>query len=462
MEKLTPTIFMHKNKEVREYKADSLKRVFNSLRPYPIRPGSIYHVDLSKVRSDVDYIKRAKNNLESSFEGDLDYRCLLIGHKSCGKSTELLLLAKDVEDKYAVVSIEDIEKQQSQITEYADLVYFVAEHLVLKCQDDPNMSKASIRELTNLKNELEGLIYTKVKLEKSEAKQASVALETELGAGTPALFKGIFNCFIKIKGKGLLEDSTKKILTTEVRNNLSTFIDLLNDLILSIQGYLRNQNKRLLIIIDGLDKLSPDVANKLFMQPDSPILSLDCSLIITCPLFLSYDVKFKNAIEHFTDKIFFRMIKIRNKDKSPYKEGISALTELLSKRMDLELFESHDVYELAIEKCGGIIRDLFTIVSNAALYALQLDCDKINVEHIHVAFRELVSDYRRCCYQNDYDIFKEIWGKEIKDAQLSRTKDNAERIINLFERGLLIEYNGEGWYDVHPAVAKMLESTRTD
>lgn len=441
-----------------EEKATDLKSVHLVLNPKPLEAGSKFYVDVSGVRSNIKVTQKFIMMFQDCIELQGEYlRLLMAGHKSCGKSTEISIIKKELQDKFFILDINDIEKSQGEITDYADLIYFIAEELVRKCFEDENMSLETKNQVENLKNLLVKKIFTTELMESVSSFHADASAEIGTKIEINSLFTKLLSFFAHLRAKASFETETKNKVTKEIKNTLSNFVELLGDLILSVQEYERQKGKHFLLIIDGLDKVDKNVAESIFLSPDSPIKNMRCHMLLTFPLYLCYSCKCNQATENFSNISYLSMIKVHNRDESDYQKGIDILKEVLEKRMDLRLFETDDVYLFAIRKCGGILRDLFKMIADASLQARLEGNNKISMENMKTAYNELKNAYERSCVASDFPIFKKI-NDDPKKQLILPENENDSRLMDLFQRGLLIEYNGERWCDVHPAVKDILST----
>lgn len=449
-----------------EEKATDLKSVHLVLNPKPLEAGSKFYVDVSGVRSNIKVTQKFIMMFQDCIELQGEYlRLLMAGHKSCGKSTEISIIKKELQDKFFILDINDIEKSQGEITDYADLIYFIAEELVRKCFEDENMSRRIKNQVENLKNLLAKKIFTTELLESVSSFHADASFEADTETEINLPFKKLLSFFAQLRAKTSFEKETKDKVIKEIKNTLSNFMQLLGDLILSVQEYERQKGKHFLLIIDGLDKVDKNVAESIFLSPDSPIKNMRCHMLLTFPLYLCHSCKCNQATESFSDISYLSMIKVHKQDGTDH-DGITILKNVLEERMDLGLFEPNELNEpnavclFAIRKCGGILRDLFKMIADASLQARLEGNNKISMENMKTAYNELKNAYERSCVISDFPVFKKI-NDDPKKQLILPENENDSRLMDLFQRGLLIEYSGDDggrWCDVHPAVKDILST----
>ena len=128
----------------------------------------------------------------------------------------------------------------------------------------------------------------------------------------------------------------------------------------------------------------------------------------------------------------------------PYEKGIAVLKGLLEARVDTSiLFAEEAAFTRAIELSGGVIRDLFRIV----LESLSLKPEMgLTVADIENGVRDIVSSYERMLQGKAY-----VPGlHEIAACSCFPVGFDEDSRNTLLHSMVVLEYNGETWYDVHP------------
>jgi hypothetical protein len=143
------------------------------------------------------------------------------------------------------------------------------------------------------------------------------------------------------------------------------------------------------------------------------------------------------------------MIKTHGKDNNDYTEGINKIKEIIYKRADESLFEDEAI-TLLIKKTGGILRDVFASINSAAFRAYKRDSNMVEQEDIERALIELKSNYRRTIIVDDYEILLRIY-------QTKEDIDNTDTMLEYLQSQVVLEYNGEHWFDVHPLVFDFID-----
>ncbi len=258
----------------------------------------------------------------------------------------------------------------------------------------------------------------------------------------------------------------RREIRQKVERDLGDFIDSINKLINDAQHRAAKQGKKgLVVIVDALEKMVHKELDKkrttyddLFVYHAEQLKAPECHIIYTVPIQLAYT---KNFLDLFPDGVeVMPMVRVRNRDGTPNDAAISALFELLEKRVDIDkVFESREIVRNFIELSGGSVRDLLRLVREACTEAGMAGESKITFEAARRAETRLINDYDRLIRNEDIE-------KLVKIAKEKPAPD-PESDVYLLDTRLVMEYmNGERWSDVHPAakrsprVIKKLENDR--
>jgi hypothetical protein len=150
-----------------------------------------------------------------------------------------------------------------------------------------------------------------------------------------------------------------------------------------------------------------------------------------------------------------------NRDQTDNSEGISKLTEIVGKRMEISLFENPKLLEMLIRKSGGCIRDLFRMVAEAAEHAIdygnsiisQIDCE-MGIQSLKKEYNNTIADNARNGKVIEVATYYNALVKVARDPD--KQIDNTEEILDLRQNLCILGYNGTGWCDVHPIVKDIL------
>jgi hypothetical protein len=152
---------------------------------------------------------------------------------------------------------------------------------------------------------------------------------------------------------------------------------------------------------------------------------------------------------------------------APHEKGRAAVQAVLEARVSPSLFAEGQMTRLIVAS-GGNLRDLFALVLDAGEGASLRDPPATMIGHddATAAINKLRREYRRKLGQSPYDA-EQIPYTE-KSARLlavySDLPDNGvpDPVLYSLLRGRAIqEFNGDGWFGVHPLVVDILKGTTT-
>lgn len=413
--------------------------------------------DLYKSRGD-NPLKRIKRQLLSDSNHG-EFHCLLAGFRGSGKSTELVKMQQEIQDKFLVLNL-SIKTELDPINfNYTNLIILMMEKL-FKCAEENELPLNSLL-LESIHNWTATEEFDKVKSFSSE-------LKAEVGGDIKFTIPFFSKFFASIRGVSNVNYNAKETINRVIEHQLSDLIDLCNDTLRDIRYQLFKIDKELLIIIEDTDKLSYEKAQELFYTHSPVFRKLRTNLVFTFPIALKCSQLSNIIIGIFDNNVFeLPMVKINFKDGTPNQEAIDDLTHLISKRIDVSLFDNKEIVTNAILKSGGCIRDLFRLIRDAADSALDDDRLKINEADFNTAYMRLKRAYKETIAEKRTEngvITAEQYYATLKKLAISTTKqlDNNEEDLDLRHNLCILGYNGEGWYDVHPAVKDLLLERETN
>ena len=244
-----------------------------------------------------------------------------------------------------------------------------------------------------------------------------------------------------------LDFQTNSTSRLEVREKLkprtSEVIEKINIIAQTIQSSL---GKEPLVIIDDLDKIDPEVAEKIFYGHVKSLTRPNCKILFTVPISLIYTGKFTQIERDFPICKILPAIKIKNKDGSDNEEGLNFLREIILRRMSEDLFEE-DALNHLLRISNGVLSDLLSVARTCCAKAVASKKNKITWEMVDEEFEKLVNSYRRTVDRKYYPVLKEI--------MKSKTADMDENVRNLLGMLAVIDYGG--YYYLHPAVERLLK-----
>jgi len=101
--------------------------------------------------------------------------------------------------------------------------------------------------------------------------------------------------------------------------------------------YMKGRAERLLFLIDGTDKMRGEDIQQFFVQDAEQLLAIQTLVIYTAPIQMKYDGRLGGKLEA---DIVLPMIKLEERDGSPFEIGRQTMRKLLLLRADRSLFAS--------------------------------------------------------------------------------------------------------------------------
>ena len=396
-----------------EYKmkrAENMEDMLKVFKPFPLGEKNYdeFYVDTSEARGDnaafkIIYRLKAANSVP--------IKLLFMGHSGSGKSTELFKVEKELSDAYQVVRFSIRDEVDIMDLTYADMIFTIMHNVIETLHNEKiRISDDKFDKIFSYWNDERVCEILDV---------SQVSIEAELEA------KASFVNTITARIKGLFQ------IGSESKNII---------------------RKRLLLIIEDLDKLDIGAAEELFIKHRKVITSLQIHTIYTFPIFLFYSTQFNAIKDDFDAYVLLSMIKTKGRDGRKYEKGVETIRQIIGKRANLNLI-ADNALELAIMKSGGALRDIFEMLENAVLEAKteNINAQRIEMVHIEKAYNNLKSSYERVLSKGHLALLKEIY----KDPSKKPIEDE-EKLMELLKSMAVIEYNGERWCGLHPAIEDFL------
>lgn len=424
--------------------ANQISEVINAFSPEPLKieqMDEFYCDDTMEYRMSDKYSSPIEDIFDICQDEGEHNAFLLLGHKGCGKSTELnRLSAKFATKGYKVKTIVCSMDLDLFNIVYSDLFILMGEALLEIAKEcGCKISKELLENIMDFWDE--GVKVTTSK------EQETLLAESGMSVETPGILVKILNIFAKIKADLKFNEEVRKEYRKKISIHSSEWMKLLGSVSEEIMK--GTDGKSPIIFFEDLDKLNPEDAWNVFYNYAAILSGMPFPVIYTFPIGLSYDTRFAAMEGYFITKTL-PMIKIETLDGQPYQAGIDVIRQIVQKRADLSLFGS-GVLEKLIQYTGGSLRDLFHAINSAAKRAERRKSESISMEDADRALEELKTSLTRRIEQKDYEFLLHIYrgNRElIEDKQM---------LLKMLQASVVLEYNGKRWHSVHPLVARFLD-----
>ena len=423
--------------------AKEVCEMFNAFSQAPLQVDQMddfYCQNTMEYRTSDKYCSPIEDILESCKDLERTSAVLLLGHRGCGKSTELNKMSERLDLEGYPVKIINCSRDLDLLNiVHSDLFILMGEALLniakeLECKID----KDTLKKIMHFWDE---------GTECSEYKEAvENSVEAGIEAETPKILS-ILKTFIKIKADLKYNEETRVEYRRKINVRTSEWMAMLS--LVSEEIVKKTGGKYPIIIFEDLDRLNPDDAWKVFYNYVALLSGMKFPVIYTFPIALSYDPKFAAMESYFVVKTL-PMIKIATIENQPFENGIAIISEIVEKRANLKLFEEGTLKKM-IQYTGGSLRDLFYVINSSAKRAERRKSETISVEDTERALEELKTSLTRRIEKRNYEFLVNIYkgNKEMIEDK--------EMLLEMLQASVVLEYNGKRGHNLHPLVAKFFE-----
>ena len=410
--------------------AHNLKDAYKNLDPtHPLLPEESAFF----VERDHSQRREMGENLRFMLDAPGRYaRFLFTGHRGSGKGTELNRLKQELEDAFFVVLYSVTKKLDVRDLEYSDLVFSIGLGIVETLKENPDLANKTPDKLLTPIIDFFAEIYN----------EKAYQEKTELGVEIKPSIWNLLSAFARVG----TERSSRTVVRKKISGSLRNLITAIDDLARYVE---RETNKKVLVIIEDLDKLDETAARELFYEHGKTLSDIPLHLIYTFPISLRHSQDFMQ-IGAFFQSFDLPNIKTHARDNQKLNAGSDRLKEILTRRVADGLFET-GALELLAEKSGGLVRHLILLASEATIQANLAKRTKINTKDVEIAVADLRAEFSRVLTNEQKDLLRLVRGNK----EVNNTKEFQDLLFTLS----VLEYRNddpEPWYDVHPIVQDLL------
>ena len=405
----------------------------------PIDEKSPLFVDTAVARGNFTFNRLYKSLFldpaSLSFKGSLPYRVyqLLLGHRGCGKSTELRRLSHTLHhpERFFVVFLDVPSVLDINNLIYADILLALAAALLDKLASESiELRDENIEQL---------LAWFDDRVEKHErTKEFAADIKTGLQGETGLPF--IAKLFAAITTSFRINSTYKEEVRTVVKNSFSQFAAAFNALIAAANEQVECEELGhcLLFVVDGTDRLGQADSRRFFIDDAYQLQQIEGNFIYCAPIQLSHE---EGQVNEAFKSLILPMVKLREKhDATRLPAAYDAMREMVYKRITSSLFDSQTTVDHLIEHSGGNPRHLIRLLD----YTFQdAEGECLDFAAAQQAVRRLANDLRRILNTTDYPLLQQI---DSCDEEI-----NDDRVRHLLYNLALLEYN-DYWRLTHPAV----------
>jgi len=430
-------------------RAETLAEILRATEPTPLSgealdefyiPADLARDPLSPPSRDLrDYLHEAPPPL----------RLLFASHPGSGKSTELNRLMREAQPDFWFLNFSVHQELDIATLTPVDLILVLMEKLY---QAGRQASLIQDERVINPVRSWLKQVVRETKVMRAED------LEVEAGAGVDGLLAQIVGMFARLRSAFSLSYESAEVIRQEIRPRIAELRQYCNQVLVEIGRHLEKQMppRRLLVVVDDTDKLDIPAARELFVKHTGLLADLQTSIIYTVPLFLIHSPD-RNRLESYFDTLTLPMIKTHAPQGERFEKGWQVLHQIVARRLNVDKLIQAAALELAIEKTGGVLRDLLWALQRAARTARHAGAERISVEVMRDSLDRLKNRYTQSVHGTQDVGTEELYVKmvEIVQAPMGRVPMDSALQLLLYTQAV-IEYNGRGWYNLHPLMYEAL------
>ena len=363
-----------------------------------------------------------------------DSKILFSGHQGSGKTSTLNKLSadSDIKQKFFIVQFSIKDELNIADLSYTDLLVAMGARLYEEAIKDRRLS-------AKLKDDLD-----KWSAEVSHVWAKTDQAEAKVEAGIGAFF---------LRATGLLRTGfeDKREFRQKFEPRIPQLIDIINRIIAAVETDPEAEDRRVLLIIDDLDKPTVDVALDLFVTKGPILAQPHCNIIFTVPTSLVYSGQYNVVKRSFGEPFILPNFKVRERNGKRNEEVWACMREIVERRLDKELIAT-TALDNAVDMSGGVVRELVRIIQSAASRAVATNRNSIQPDQVEHAVNKLMMEYSFSLTRQEYiDILKQV-----HETKLLRYKDE-KPLLELLHNLFILQYpNMPGWYGVNPIVHKLI------
>lgn len=420
-----------------------------------------YYIDFSPVRGGplIEKIQKKITLLSPN-----DPTCVLFtGHIGCGKSTELLRLQYELEQKgfhvIYCVSTDDLEMTDVDVS---DILLMIAASISKSLKEitipEPKTFTSILKEAGKLLNTEIDVTNVKIGVPKNPLFPEGIKVEAD-NTGKFSLAFGIGEITAQTKSDATLRHRLNEYLGPQ-KNRLIDAIN--NELLLPAIQQLKAQGKKgLVVIVDNLDRLDNRTKPSgrpqqeyIFIDQGEYLSKLKCHLLYTMPLALKFVNDYGTLTQRFDEPRVLPMVATHNKAGEISEEGMALLRQMVlarafpklseTERLDKisEIFDEPATLDRLCQISGGHVRELLQLLNRWIEDETDLPLTRPTLETLII--------YRR--NERKLSISDDEWVL-LKKVQKTKKVSGDQEYQTLIRSRLVFEYrqkDGDSWFDIHP------------
>ncbi|MEA3400495.1 MAG: hypothetical protein U9R79_04545 [Armatimonadota bacterium] len=402
------------------------RRAFNNLELPLDRPERFDDWHVARDLQEVDKL------IETFRMSDECVRALYTGHNRSRKSTELFRVMRQLDGDFTPVYFSADDALDRMDLSHLDVLLGMCEALLARATQigvelDPTVGESLNAWAAELHDDVE---------------QISAESHTDVLQATAGVRAYIFDLFARLRTEGQTRREIRRRLEPEGGQ-------ILEVLELIAAGFQNSDVPKPLLIVDDLEKCDLDTAEGLFINHAPELSEAPCDVIYTVPITLRASHRFAVVRGRYGDDFLLPMISVHDREGSPASDR-EVIATIISRRIEQGLLPK-EVIDSIVLNSGGIIGDALRMARNVCRTASMQQAEAATPSMAENEFRELVKAFAMSLDEDDYGRLREV-----ATARHSPIDEDHRRLMHALA---ILRYEDDPyWYDVHPAVRRLLEA----
>jgi GTPase SAR1 family protein len=368
-----------------------------------------------------DFTKKSTQDIADVIKmTDRFRKILIVGQRGCGKSTILHKVAEHLRDAYHIVFYEEETERHLNVRELDVEPVDVLLAIYLQVLE-------SAKELPKTKSLYDKLVAGPFK--SLMAFLSNVEITTEI-----------------ISFKLRSERESREAIRVGLHKQMK---QLQENLATACQEIQTVTGREVLVIFDGLDKLSKEVATQVFFRDSQTLIDPRVKIVYAFPLHAYYHNDFATIASCEIESI--PSITFSTQDGVEIETLKESLRKVVLKRIDASLIEMAAL-DYLIQMSGGVLRHLIQLMQKTCFLAKREE--QITRAIAEQAVNNFMWEFNRLF---DFPIYTQNVIMIAQTKQRDAVSNDA--LTYLLHYLFVLEYQHEGmrWYNLHPVLHQLLQ-----
>jgi len=385
------------------------------------------------------------------------YKVFLMGRSGVGKSTEITRLLREVKSKYVGIRFSVRKDLDPKNFAPFDVILLM---MILLCEKTKDITGKDPEK--QLVSNLLGWFADDTETVTKEVKsgiEAATGIDT-----TGSWWDKAVGAFVSLKGSLSYSAQRRQETVAYKITRIAPLVDTANAIIRNCRSLLHNHNgKDWLFIGEEFDKFGvpPEKTIDLFLVHGNSIFQdLQTNLIFNMPLALAFGSRY-NEIPNLAKQDIFDT-PVFTKDRQPNNDGMEFARNVVQARANDNLFGANQLDRLIVAS-GANLRDLFSMITEAALNARVDRSETIESPHVDIVVSKWIYQFKSKLGTTQYDTVKVPNNDKIE--RLKSLYDGSDPTAELSDDvlGILLqanavqEFNTQHWFALHPLMVRVMQ-----